>query len=218
MDLYPKLVVTTDPENRKSPLSADWPGQGVLYRFPISAGEFVVQSDRYGSSDDQLSDRCPGHRTFSVDGSPITPWDLGEGYYGEHEWGLLSPITGTLSALWTPCVTLPLTEGVHMLTHRVDTADITIDGESAALASPGDVGDRIRFRFTGEAGQRIEFFHEYAPKERVCCPYLYTDEGSYVAPESDGTTYTLPVTGTYHLLFGRDIGTRTIGVREVHGS
>lgn len=39
-----------------------------------------------------------------------------------------------------------------------------------------------------------------------------------MAPEFDGTTYTLPVTGTYHLLFGRDTGTRRIGVREMHGN
>ena len=215
----PKVVQTDDPEHRTAPLSADWPGQGVLYRFPVSAAELVVQSDDYGSPDDQRLDGCPGHRSFSVDGTPISPWELGEGFYGDHEWGLLSPSDGTLSALWTPCVgAVPLSEGSHMRTHRVETADITLGGESAGLTSPGDMGDRIRFRFTGEAGQRIEFFHEYAPRERVCCPYLYTDDGSYVAPGSDGTTYTLPVTGTYHLLFGRDTGTRTIGVREVRGN
>lgn len=221
LDLWlstPKVSYVADPEQRSLPLDADWPGQAIVLRYPIAAGELVVQGEQFASWEDQTSDWCPGFRRFSVDATPVQPWDLGAGVYDERHWGLLSPVAGTVSATWTPCRTTPLREGTAMRTHRVATADIAIGGPSAALESPADPGDRIRFRFTATAGQRVEFFHEYAPRERVCCPSLHTDDGTLVSPESDGTTYVLPVTGTYHLLFGRDTGTRTIGVREVHGN
>lgn len=218
----PKVVEADDPEDHTLDLSADWPGQAVLLRYPVGADELVAQSDDYrvhdpaSSVSDHRATSCPGHRAFSVGGSPLTPWDLGVGTYGERWWGLLSPAAGTLEALWTPCTTAPLEEGVNVGTHRVATADLVIGGPAAELESPAEMGDLIRFRFAGTAGQRVEFFNEYAPRTTVCCPTLHTADGVPVEWDEDAT-YTLPVTGTYHLLFGRDTGHRTIGVREARG-
>lgn len=93
--------------------------------------------------------------------------------------------------------------------------DLVIGGPAGELASPAEDGDRIRFRFTGQAGQRVVLFNGYT-KERVCCPDLYTSDGTLVSWDEDDV-FTLPVSGTYHLLFGRDTGHRTIGVREARG-
>lgn len=219
LDLWmstPKVVWTTDPEDHTLDLSADWPGQAVLLRFPVAEGELAIQADAYGSHDDHRATACPGHRGFSVDGTAVAPWDLGGGVYGERWWGLLSPVAGTLEALWTPCVTEPLDEGVGVRTHRVETADLVIGGPAVGLASPTDIGDRIRFRFHGEAGQRVEFYNQYAPRVTVCCPELRAEDGTVILWDED-ETYTLPTTGTYHLLFGTDTGTRTIGVRLARG-
>lgn len=209
----PKVVDATglvDPDDYALDLSADWPGQAVQYRFAVGAGELVTQSDDYAAS------ACPGHRAFSVAGTAVAPWDLGAGTYDELWWGLLSPADGALEALWTPCTTVPLEEGTGVRTHRVETADLVIGGDAVELESPAEYGDRIRFRFQGEAGQRIEFVNEYAPRETVCCPQLLTDDGTRITWNDDGS-YLLPVTGTYHLLFGRDTGFRTIKVQEAHG-
>jgi hypothetical protein len=78
-------------------------------------------------------------------------------------------------------------------------------------------GARFRLRFTGEADQRIRLYNDYVPKAAVCCAGLYTNDGTWVAQESDGPTYRLPATGTYHLYITTDSGTYPFGLREVHG-
>ncbi len=218
----PKVVeVTTAPDDHAVDLSADWPGQAVRYRVPVAADELVTQSDDYRVYDyarnayDPRATACPGHRGFSANGLPIVPWSFGTGVYGERWWGLLSPAAGTLEVVWTPCTTVPLEEGVGVRTHRVETRDLEIGGPAMELESPAENGDRIRFRFQGQAGQRVVLFNEYS-KDRVCCPDLYTSDGTLVRWDEDDV-FTLPVTGTYHLLFGPDIGHRTIGVREARG-
>lgn len=220
----PKVVDTVGTTGSEDPaldLSADWPGQAVLHRFEVGEGELVALSDDYRIYDheknawDPRATACPGHRGFSVGAAPVVPWDLGPGIYEERWWGLLVPAAGVLEALWTPCTSDALEEGTGTRTHRVETADLVIGGPAVELASPAEDGDRIRFRFTGQAGQRVVLFNGYT-KERVCCPDLYTSDGTLVSWDEDDV-FTLPVSGTYHLLFGRDTGHRTIGVREARG-